>query len=132
MVGWKFTKFLMPYLKPKVSFFCHFSVAWEITLLYLFGWNLISFGQKEPIKEQHFRPLSTHVTFHQICTLIGSFCWKYIKFQLKKYRRIMSHDTEEWRKIWRKIDLLFQKWQEFCEFWKNYQKIFSKIYTLTG
>ena len=28
----------------------------------------------------------------------------------------MSHDTEEWCEIWRKTDLLFQKWQEFVNF----------------
>ena len=28
----------------------------------------------------------------------------------------MSHDTEEWCKIWIKTDLLFQKWQEFVNF----------------
>ena len=32
----------------------------------------------------------------------------------------MSHDTEEWCKILRKINLLFQKWQEFGEFWSEY------------
>ena len=25
--------------------------------------------------------------FHQICTLVGSFCWKYITFQLKQVQR---------------------------------------------
>ena len=29
----------------------------------------------------------------------------------------MSHGPEEWSKIWRKTDLLFQKWQEYGEFW---------------
>ena len=38
----------------------------------------------------------------------------------------MSHDTEEWRKIRRKTDLLFQKWQEFDEFWTEHSK-FSKF-----
>ena len=27
----------------------------------------------------------------------------------------MSHDPEDWCKMWRKTDLLFQKWQEFGE-----------------
>ena len=27
--------------------------------------------------------LTAYVKFHQICTLIGSFCWKYIKFSRK-------------------------------------------------
>ena len=40
---------------------------------------------------QNVRLSTAHVKFHQICTLIGS----YIKFQLKKYRGVLSHDTEE-------------------------------------
>ena len=79
---------------------------------------------------QNFRISTTQVKFHQICTLIGSFCWKYIKCQLKKYRVVMSRDTEEWCKIWRKTDL-FQKWQEFGEFWSEHTKV-SKIGTLIG
>ena len=43
----------------------------------------------------------------------------------------MSHDTEDWCKIWRKIKSLFQKWQEFGEFWPKHSKV-SKIYTLIG
>ena len=69
--------------------------------------------------------------FHQICTLIGSFCWKYLKFQLKTYRRVLSHDTEEWNKIWRKGDLFFQKWQDVGEFRSKYSKV-SKICTFIG
>ena len=106
----------------------HSSMSWEITLLYFFGWNFIWFLQKEPIKVQNFRLSTAQVKFHQICTLIGSFCWKYIKFQLKKYRGVMSHDTEEWCKIWRKTDLLFQKWQELVNFDPSTQV--SKICTV--
>ena len=36
----------------------------------------------------------------------------YIMFELKKYRRVIFHDTEEWFKIWRKTDLWFGKWHE--------------------
>ena len=53
--------------------------------------------------------MTVHVKFLQVCTLISSFCWKYIKFQLNKYRWAISHDTKEWCNIWRKTDLLFQK-----------------------
>ena len=38
------------------------------------------------------------VNFHaslKICTLIGSFCPKYIKFQMRKDKRVMYHDNEE-------------------------------------
>ena len=43
----------------------------------------------------------------------------------------MSHDPEDWCKIWRKTDLLFQKWQEFGEFWPEHSKV-SKICTFIG
>ena len=31
----------------------------------------------------------------EICTLLDSFCLKHIKFQMKKHRGVMPHDTEE-------------------------------------
>ena len=112
VVGWKFANFLMSYLKPQAGFSLNFASlfsAMRDNSSLLFSWNFIWFRQKEPIKEQTFRLLTAHVKFHQICTLIGCFYWKYIKFQLKKYRGVMSRDTEEWSKIWRKTELLFQK-----------------------
>ena len=127
--GWKFTKFLKSYLKPKVSFSLNFLSLVSVmldTLLYFFRWNFIWFRQKELIKVQNFRLSTAHVKFHQICTLIGSFCWKYIKCQLKTYRQVTSYENEEWFKIWRKTDLLFQKWQEFGKFWPEHSK-FSKF-----
>ena len=42
---------------------------------------------------RNFRLSVAQVKFHEICPLIGSFYWKYVKFQLKKYRGVMSHDT---------------------------------------
>ena len=101
----------------------HSSVSWEITLQYFFSWNCTWFGQKEPIKVQDFRLLTAHIKFHQICTWIDSFCWKYIK--------IVCHYPGHWSKIWRKTDLLFQKWQEFGEFWPKHSKV-SKICTFIG
>ena len=66
-------------------------MSWEISLLYFFSWNFIWFLQKEPTTVQNFRLLTAQVKFHQICTLIGYFCWKYIKFQLKKvWRKYVS------------------------------------------
>ena len=32
---------------------------------------------------QNFRLSTSQMKFHQLCTLISSFCWKYIKFQRK-------------------------------------------------
>ena len=43
----------------------------------------------------------------------------------------MSHVTEAWCKIWRKTGMLFQKWQEFGEFWPDHSKA-SKICFLIG
>ena len=89
------------------------------------------FGQKEPIKVQNFRTLTDHVKFYQIYTLVGYFSGKYIKFQVKRYRGVMPHDTEEWCKICIKTNLFFQKWQDFGKFWSEHSKV-SNICTLTG
>ena len=43
----------------------------------------------------------------------------------------MSHDAEEWCQIWKKLNLLFQKRQEFGEFWSEHSKD-PKICTLIG
>ena len=67
----------------------HSSMSWEITLLYFCSWIFIWFFQKEPIKVQNFRHLTAEVKFHQICTLIGSCCWKFKKFLLAKYRGVI-------------------------------------------
>ena len=65
------------------------------------------------------------------CTLIGSFCRKHVKIQMKKYRRVMFHDTEEWCKVWRKTDLWFQKrHEEFGEFSPKHSK--AKNFTAMG
>ena len=88
----------------------HSSMSWEISRLYSFYLKLYMVWKKEHIKVQNFRLSTAHVKFHQIGTLINSFCWKYIKFQLKKYRGVLSHELEVWCKIWRKTHLLFQKW----------------------
>ena len=100
------------------------TVSWEITLLYFFSSNFISFGQKKPHQNAKFHTFNCS---SEISPNL-SFCWKCIKFLLKNYRGVMSHDTEEWCKNWRKTDLLFQKQQEFGEFWPEH----SKCSTLMG
>ena len=75
----------------------------------------------------------SHVKFHQIWTLIYSFCWKYIKFQLKTYGIVMPHGTQEGCNFWTKTDLLFQKRQKFGEaenLMKTRAPIILKISTL--
>ena len=51
----------------------------------------------------------------EICTFMWYFYQWHINFQPKKYRRIISHDTEKRSKFWRKTDFLFEKWHE--ELW---------------
>ena len=49
--------------------------------------------------------------------LMDSFWAKYKLFELKKYRGVIFHETEEGCKIWRGVDLLFQTWhKEFDKF----------------
>ena len=46
----------------------------------------------------------------KVFTLIGSFCARYITFDLKNYRVVIFYATEQWCKIWRNTDLWFGKW----------------------
>ena len=56
-------------------------------------------------------------------TLTGSFWAKYILLELKRYRGVIFHGTEEGYKIWRGIDLSFQSWhKEFDKFWPEHLK----------
>ena len=73
-----------------------------------------------------------HSKVSKIFALMGSFWTKYILFELKKYRGVIFHETEEGYKIWRGIDLSFQNWhKEFDKFWPEHSKV-SKIFTLMG
>ena len=95
VVGGKLFQFLMSYLKPLVSFYLNVS--------FLFFFN----------ESPKFQTFDCSGQISPNLYLIGYYCWKYIKFQLKKYRGVITHNTEEWSKIWRKTNFLFQKWHEF-------------------
>ena len=55
------------------------------------------------------------VNFHQILQKsenffsMGSFCPKYIRFELKNYRGVIFHDNEQWCKMWINLDLVVSK-----------------------
>ena len=100
VLGSKFNKFFS-YLKKKknLQIFHYSSVSWDITPLYLFSWNFIYFQQKKPIKVQIWWNFTWAVESLKFCTVVGSFCKNQIKFQLKKYRRLISHGIEEWCKV---------------------------------
>ena len=64
--------------------------------------------------------------------LMGFFWAKYILFEIKKYRRVIFHETEKGYKIWKGIDLQFQNWdKEFDKCWPKNSKA-SKNFTLIG
>ena len=68
-----------------------------------------------------------HWNVSETCTLIGSFCAKYITFGLKTYSGVIFYNTKEWFKVWRKTDLCFGKWhQEFGKFSTKHLKV-SKL-----
>ena len=69
-----------------------------------------------------------HLKVSKISTLMASFWAKYISFELKKYRGIIFHKTEEGYKIWRGIELSFQDWyQELDKFWPEHLKVSKKF-----
>ena len=73
-----------------------------------------------------------HLKVSKIFTLVRFFWAKYILFELKKYRKVIFHETKEGYKIWRGIGLSFQNWhKEFDKFWPEHSKV-SKIFTLMG
>ena len=73
-----------------------------------------------------------HLKISKIFILMGSFWAKYIFFELKKYRGIIFHETEDRYKIWSRIDLSFQNLhKEFDKIWPKHLKV-SKLFTLMG
>ena len=73
-----------------------------------------------------------HLKVSKIFILMCSFWAKYIPFELKKYRRVIWHETEDGYKIWKASNLSFKNWhKEFVKFWPERSKV-SKIFTLMG
>ena len=75
------------------------SVFRGITPLQPFSWTFIYFQQTKPIKVQIWWNFTWAIKSLKFSTLMGSFCLNHIKSQHKKYRRVISHDTEEWHKV---------------------------------
>ena len=91
VLGSKFPKFLS-FLKQKISFLqilCHSLVPWDLFPPYFFQLKLYVLSAKVAYQSTNL------VKFH--CG--GLFCKNHIKFQLQKYRRLNSHDIEEWCKV---------------------------------
>ena len=138
VVGWKFTKFLMPYLKPQVSFSLNFASLFNVMVDKSYRtyrgvksngaeewwkiWRGIDLSFQNWLKEfDEFWLENSKVS--KIYTLMGTFWPKYIMFELKKCRGAIFHDTKMWCKIWRKTDSWFGKWyEEFGKFSPEHTK----------
>ena len=66
-----------------------------------------------------------HTKISKVSTFNEFLLTKAYTFELKKYRGVIFHDTEEWwKKIWRKPDLWFGKWHEkFGKFSLEHPKV---------
>ena len=87
----KLTKSFMSYLKSQVSFSLNFASIFNVmrdnssVLSWLKLYMIFTKGAHQSAKfHENFNCSSA---FHQICTLVGSFYWTYIQFQLKKVHR---------------------------------------------
>ena len=106
----KFTKFLS-FLRQQIDFslnFASLSVSWDTIPLYFrdakFKENL-SRGFKYDMRNL----VNFHPTTQKSETSISCFCPKYVRFELKKCRGVVFHDTKLWWKIWIKPDLAISK-----------------------
>ena len=86
------------FFKLCITLQCHGEWVFCIFL----GETLYHFYKRSRTIVQNFRLLIAQVKSHQICTLIGYFYRKHIKFQLKKVWRKYVSWYYEWCKIWRK------------------------------
>ena len=133
MLGSKFTKFLS-FLKQQIVFLQilhHSSVSWDITRLYYFSWNSVYFQQKESIKVQICWNFTWAGESLKFCTLLGSFYSNDIEFQLKKYRRVISHDIKNDAKFKEKLTFGFKyDMRNLVNFHPTTQK--SQNFTLIG
>ena len=87
--------------------------------------------------------ISNLVNFHPISQNSNRlFLSKVYEVWAKKYRGVISHDTEQWWKIWKTLTLRFQKWHvelgelsslEHPKVWKLYIDglFLSKAYTVS-
>ena len=73
----------------------HSSMSWEITLLYFFSWNFTWFLQKEPIKVQNFRKISSSGKISPNLYFDRLLLLKVYKISAKKVQR--SYVSWYWR-----------------------------------
>ena len=117
----EFDKFWLEHLEVSkmftlmCSFLAEYNVVWarKVQRSYLsWHWRVIQNLEKNrhvvsKLTWGIWRILTEHLKISKTLTLMGSFWAEYILFELKKYRGVIFHDTEEWYKIGWRIGLLF-------------------------
>ena len=111
-------------------FFCVTSSIMRKNVVYTFlAINFIYFQQKEPIKLQIWSEFYVSCQKPEILDLMTFFCPYHIRFQLKKYRRVISLDNEEWCTVYWKTNFWFQIWYEkIDECLPNHPKIWRLLF----
>ena len=123
VVWWKFTKFLVSYLKPQVSFSLNFVSLFNVmrdncSVLYLLKlYIILAKVTHESPKFQTFNcshEISPNLYFHTVLLL------KVYRISAKKkYREAISPDTEKWCRIWRKLISCFKNDKNLVNFYLN-------------
>ena len=84
----------------------YISWHWRVTQSLKKKWLLVPWGLTNLVNFNGSSCKSENLHFHVLLLSIA------YKVSAKKYRRIISHETEEWSILWRKTDFLFEKWHE--------------------
>ena len=115
-------KFKKYELKIHWGIICHYNEEWRK----IWRWMDLSFQSWQEEFDKFWRE---HLKVSKSFVLNYSFWAKYILIELKKYRGVIFHETEERYKLWRGI-VSFQNWhKDFDKFWPEHSKV-SKVFTL--
>ena len=85
-------------------------------------WRMIQNLKKNQFGEFWFK----HSKDSKIYTSIGPFCAKYITFDLRKYKGVIFHDTEESSKIWKKKKR-FMVWKMTWGIWQIFTRTLESV-----
>ena len=127
MVRWKFTKFhVWNYKSVFLWTLYHSSMSWKITLLYILAETVYNLDKRSPSKCKNVRMSTARVKILPILYFGRLLLLKVYKISAKNYRGVVSHDTEELCKIWRRTGLYFGKWHgEFSKFLPEHSKVWK-------
>ena len=109
----------MPYLKPQINFSLNFASLFSVmrnNSSLLLQLKLYMIWTKGIHQSANLRLLTTHMKFGQICTLIGSFCWKCIKLQLKSIEEFFLMTLKSDAKFEEKLIFFFRNDKKLVTF----------------